>query len=457
MRAICLTVLGLLASVSSALVRSYSVEPQTAAQSGWTRTIPGQDTVSQVLTINFDELVYCEFFNGKGSAAGIDVNVFTYPGGNLVASGDTNDHGDHKWLRCYLNTSAPESIVKGKQLEFRFSRGGSDSTQFYWSEDPNSPSGQGPYLYGHMIVGGQNQTTRDLACRVMGQMNAVDSTYWSVDAFAFPWGEPQWYRDTWAVRAQEANLKAVRLSIEWKEFEKDPDSFDFGMLDDALQCIVNSAHCQVLGCLVSCPPWASTRTVIDSFSNPDTFVTPHAPPQNLFEPVSSDYNYYARYLRALLPHCDSVHTWEISNEQNDSGPHCSDPLNYVEGWFHRPDRSFYPGVDTGLLGLCQLYMRLAAVTESVIRHDGFPGHENDRVLLGGVFGATDSAPHLTPGWKWLDLCYEIAGNNVFWDGVAVHPYQSHNGLDPVLFEREAETLRAVMRQHGHAGAELWNT
>jgi hypothetical protein len=333
----------------------------------------------------------------------------------------------------------------------RWTRGGSDSLQYYWSDGD-------PYKYGFMVTN-QPHAGQDLAMRCLGRLNPVDSAYWSVDAFAFPWGEPQWYRDTWAVRAQEANLKAVRLSIEWKEFEKDPDSFDFGMLDDALQCIVNSAHCQVLGCLVSCPPWASTRTVIDSFSNPDTFVTPHAPPQNLFEPVSSDYNYYARYLRALLPHCDSVHTWEVSNEQNDSGPHCSDPRpgHYVEGWFHRPDRSFYPGVDTGLLGLCQLYMRLAAVTESVIRHDTFAGHESDRILLGGVFGATDNGPHLTPGWKWLDLCYEIAGNNVFWDGVAVHPYQSHNGLDPVLFEREAETLRAVMRQHGHAGAELWNT
>jgi hypothetical protein len=435
-------------AVSHGLVRAYSVEPASAQLSDWT------DTLSQTLTINFDEPITASLFCGsRGDTGRYSIGIYSYPGGvtELAYNHGTQPPNDHSWLNCSLTVDFPDSFVKGRQVEVRWTRGGADSLEYYWSDGD-------PYKYGFMVTN-QPHAGQDLAMRCLGRLNPVDSAYWSVDAFAFPWGEPQWYRDTWAVRAQEANLKAVRLSIEWKEFEKDPDSFDFGMLDDALQCIVNSAHCQVLGCLVSCPPWASTRTVIDSFSNPDTFVTPHAPPQNLFEPVSSDYNYYARYLRALLPHCDSVHTWEVSNEQNDSGPHCSDPRpgHYVEGWFHRPDRSFYPGVDTGLLGLCQLYMRLAAVTESVIRHDTFAGHESDRILLGGVFGATDNGPHLTPGWKWLDLCYEIAGNNVFWDGVAVHPYQSHNGLDPVLFEREAETLRAVMRQHGHAGAELWNT
>jgi hypothetical protein len=117
----------LIAAVAFPLVVGFHVDPVSAAQSGWTHRLAPGNYVSEVITTNFDELVYCELFNGKGSNAGIDVQVFTYPGGNLVATGDTNDPGDHKWLRCYLNTSAPESIIKGKRLEFRFTRSGRDS------------------------------------------------------------------------------------------------------------------------------------------------------------------------------------------------------------------------------------------------------------------------------------------------------------------------------------------
>jgi hypothetical protein len=38
-----------------ALVRAFHTEPVSAAQSGWTRHVSGQDYVSQVLTVNFDE------------------------------------------------------------------------------------------------------------------------------------------------------------------------------------------------------------------------------------------------------------------------------------------------------------------------------------------------------------------------------------------------------------------
>jgi hypothetical protein len=452
MRAICLTVLGLLASVSSALVRSYSVEPQTAAQSGWTRTIPGQDTVSQVLTINFDELdsttgAYCELFAGsKGAGGAYHVSVRTYPGDFEVATGDTDGNVDHKWVKFKLGVTYPESIVKGKQLEFRFTRGGADSLEYYWSDGD-------PYKYGFMVTN-QPHAGQDLAMRCMGRMDAIAANYWGVDAAGCPfWNDNTTFPDKpkWVQRCTTAGVGLARVLVDWESIErKFPGDTWFAGIESTLHHVVNLAGCEPLGLLVSCPKWASTRVL----ANGDT--TPHAPPQNLFEPVDSNSNYYAKHLRELMPHCSTVHTWEILNEMNDSGPHQHGPP-ITEGWFHHPNDSFYPGVDTGVHGLCSLYIRLAAVAESVIRHGGFTGHENDSILLGGVFGATDSGPHLTPGWKWIDLCYEIAGSNVFWDGVSVHPYQSHDGLDPVLFEREAETLRAVMRHHGHAGAELWNT
>ena len=123
MRTACLAVLGLLVSVSSALVRSYSIEPQTAAQSGWTRTIPGQDTVSQVLTINFDEPITASLFCGSpGAGEDYHVSILTYPDGNPIAHGDTISPGDHKWATCTLYVDEPDSFIKGRQVEVRWTR-----------------------------------------------------------------------------------------------------------------------------------------------------------------------------------------------------------------------------------------------------------------------------------------------------------------------------------------------
>jgi hypothetical protein len=53
------------ASIAVALVQAYSVAPKTAAMSGWTGR---GDTVSEVVTCNFDSLVYVELFAGdKGN------------------------------------------------------------------------------------------------------------------------------------------------------------------------------------------------------------------------------------------------------------------------------------------------------------------------------------------------------------------------------------------------------
>ncbi len=116
-----------------ALVRAIHIEPVSAAQSGWTRTVQGQDYVSQILTINFDELdsaagAYCELFAGtKGGGGDYYVSVLTYPGGAEIASGNHNGNVDHEWVKFNLGVRYPDSIVKGKKLEFRFTRTGSDS------------------------------------------------------------------------------------------------------------------------------------------------------------------------------------------------------------------------------------------------------------------------------------------------------------------------------------------
>jgi hypothetical protein len=118
---------------AAALVVGYHIEPVKASWSGWTRTIWGHDYVSEILTINFDELdsttgSYCELFAGtKGGGGAYNVSVLTYPGGSPIASGNASGNVDHEWVKFNLGVNYPDSIVKGKKLEFRFTRGGGAS------------------------------------------------------------------------------------------------------------------------------------------------------------------------------------------------------------------------------------------------------------------------------------------------------------------------------------------
>jgi len=159
----------LIAGVAFPLVVGYHVDPVSANLSGWTHR---GDNVSQVLTINFDELdstsgAYCELFAGsRGAGGAYHVSVRTYPGDFEVATGDTHGNVDHKWVKFNLGVTYPESIVKGKQLEFRFTRSGSDSIQFYYQG--GNPSLSDPYPWGWMRVGGADEVCMDLCARVYG-------------------------------------------------------------------------------------------------------------------------------------------------------------------------------------------------------------------------------------------------------------------------------------------------
>jgi hypothetical protein len=138
---------------AAALVVGYHVEPIKAPWSGWTRTTQGQDYVSEVITINFDELdsaaggCYCELFAGsKGGGGAYYLSVLTYPGGSQIADVATaNGDVDHEWVRFYLNVTGPESIIKGKKLTFKFTRSGGDSIRFcYDSTDKAESLDSGP-------------------------------------------------------------------------------------------------------------------------------------------------------------------------------------------------------------------------------------------------------------------------------------------------------------------------
>ena len=119
-----------------ALVSGYHVEPRTAGQSGWTRAHPNEPEeqyVSQVVTMNFDELdsaaggCYVELFaGGKCRGLGYALAVSTYPGGTPIAYQTATEGVEHDWVKFKLNIAYPESIVRGKRLKFTFTRDGGD-------------------------------------------------------------------------------------------------------------------------------------------------------------------------------------------------------------------------------------------------------------------------------------------------------------------------------------------
>ena len=120
-----------LAVSANALTRAYTVEPRTQLWSGWTGWQEPNNYVSQIITCNFDGPVYCELFVGQGSDAEYKVEMLTMPDGYTVADGDTVDNGSHKWVRFYFKSIEAESIIKGRKYEFRFTRAGSDSINFF--------------------------------------------------------------------------------------------------------------------------------------------------------------------------------------------------------------------------------------------------------------------------------------------------------------------------------------
>ncbi len=191
--------------ISYALLSAYHVEPRTAGQSGWTHA---HDTagqyVSQVVTVNFDELdsaaggCYVELFVGsKCTGHEYGLAVSTYPGGTPLAYPHVVDGDvDHEWVRFYLNTSYPESIVRGKKLKFRFTRVWPDSLQFYYDTTA------GYSRYGQMIAPSLPSlpATAGLAMRVRARLNPIDSTDWGATCF-LPDSQKHWdkWRDSMGV------------------------------------------------------------------------------------------------------------------------------------------------------------------------------------------------------------------------------------------------------------------
>jgi hypothetical protein len=123
MKSLIVAALLLTFGTADCLVQGYKVEPKTAAMSGKVSGNPEYGGVSEVLTVNFDLPVTASLFCGSpGAGGGYNVSILTYPDGNPIAHGDTISPGDHRWATCTLHVDYPDSFIKGRQVEVRWTR-----------------------------------------------------------------------------------------------------------------------------------------------------------------------------------------------------------------------------------------------------------------------------------------------------------------------------------------------
>ena len=463
-------------SMAFPLVTGYHIGPVKAALSGWTGSEFPNNSVSEIVTCCWDELDsasggYVELFQGDtiGSSPYL-LGIYEQPGGVKVAGNPGRPQGKpSSWLKFEVYMEPGMSFTKGKRYEFRFTRSGSDSLEYYYQTGD-------PYRFGLLFDPNLNPVpvTWDLCMRLYARTDPVTPEWWSIVP-GCPYDSSGWL-GTWRERMETLGVKRADFSIYWDAIESSQGNFNFTalghdtrahQLDSLLECVLD-ARPQL------CPKWASSRVesiwVGDTTGNDslygywryDTCV--HCPPRNLSLPVDSNSNYWARFIERTARHYDSVgnpiHVWTGYNEPNDT-LNIGDPP--TTGWWRRPNvPGVYEGLGPGARGLCSLYVQLCLVAESVIHHCSLTGHASDKFLIGstaGVRRAWEGDTIIVPGDSWIWMCYDIAtgpnGPGIFWDGVAVHPYQ-YGWQDLVeTYEGDARRVHEIMREFEHNG-EVWN-
>ncbi|MBM3331538.1 hypothetical protein FJY68_06755 [candidate division WOR-3 bacterium] len=437
-----------------AQVTAYDVRPVKSSLSGWTRTVPGQDYVSQLITCNFDSLSHVELFVGELGSDGGGYHVGAYEGGIELTGAQGVQHQPRSWVR-FENWSERAAFTRGRQYEFRFTRSEKDSIHYHYDSACE-------YNYGHMIAPHPTliPPSCDLAMRVYGRTKTVARSFWGGFAKLPPWNgwdKPN-RRDSWRTYMSQTGWGTAPFDCNWEEHQPTSDAWHFEDTEAHIS-LIRATGAQPVGILVKSPLWGSSRQDSTWVPDGDSWIWGYGPvaygaSRNLW-PDSGETNYYACWIDSLLNHADSVHTWIVWNEPNDTTNKSGST-----GWWRRPNYLQYESGFDGLRGLCLLYMRMCYVANQRLRRN--PAHAHDRLLVGAMHRDTFwNDTNLVSGVDWLDMCYKIAKDSnwgIFWDGVAVHPYQEQRPeFSPEDLEFSAETLRAVMRGHGDDDGELWNS
>ena len=472
-----LALVAVLAATALSMTKAYDVDVYRNCLGTVTQ---GDVGVGQYFRMCVDSLCTASLWVGdKTNGAPYSVQVRDSATNDLVAeTSGVVPLQSWSWLNMPLAKRA--NTVKGRTYKVVFTRPAVQPIEFAYAPDP--------YKYGGIILPqGDNQSiplTYDLACRVEGVMDTISREDFGAFCFLPIWDDsnPQACRlkgDTWVMRAQEAGIGWGALEARWHLLQPSKDGpCLFNTFDDYIWRLTrypNILHAKPAVVLMTSPTWASSRDTLVRRPDGqggwiwyrDTAVA--CAPRNLWDP---DSNYWSMFLGTMLGHtdqdpgreawqpCDSIHTWIIGNESNDT---CViDTMYYrnVTGWWRRPNRQYLGAEFAGLRGLCSLYVRMGYIAAESIRSRN--GHDTDRVLIGNTHRAVArNAEYLAGGVDWLRTCYEIALKDpgyIYWDGVAFHPYQEeHDGFSPDRFEADLDSIRAVMRDFGDADAEVWNT
>ncbi len=443
----CVTLLLVIAEAAFPLAVGYHVDPVQASWCRWTGHRVPDNSVSETVTCCWDSLKRVELFaetrNNEGAW-----RVGVWLDGNEVMWSTGASAHNKNWVR-FESWNTHVAYAKGRKYEFRFTRSGSDSFQYYYDS-------RNPYRYGELIDPNEQSMpiTPDLAMRVYGWMKPIDSTWLSV----------QIHMNT--ARLDSALGLAHALGI--RCLGDDLGHWNAWDVDSAgvrRRCSTYTAMgFEVRGMLAYGNPNEGTIASAPP-GIPKNLIRAY-PPRNLFAPLTDDTNYWAGYCRGIMNGLYTVKYWAVWGEPN-------------AGWnWDDPDVAYYHGgggasdpIDTPR-ERCSLYVRMCYIAKQTAlglgHNQKVVGGYVWRLLMGGTDPSGDTV--VATGKSWLRHMFDLAedpsygGAENCFDVVGVDPYMDQVvwgddrlWFDQGKFEADLDTARTVMRAAGHADMELWVT
>jgi hypothetical protein len=171
----------LVLSVVTALgvVKAYDVEVYRNFTAR-TDSVPPNNQIAQYFRMCVDSLTKVSLWVGDTTDAGLfSVEVRDSATDLVIASkSDVPAGGQWKWVDFAVTATANKPI-KGRTYKAVFTRSGGAEIEYAYNP-------LDPYKYGQIVVdGGESPPpeplTADLACRIFGVMDPVDSTYWGAE------------------------------------------------------------------------------------------------------------------------------------------------------------------------------------------------------------------------------------------------------------------------------------
>jgi len=395
---------------------------------------PSNTPVVQYIRMTLDSVTAVSFWVGDTiDTSGFNVRIADSATDERIAHREGyHTHQDWGWMNVPLYADPVYKPVRGRTYEVRITRPTRGTAISFAYCDTN------PYKYGMLSVPGQQPPVPlnwDLALRVTGTCSPIDSSYWGFLAGA---RDAEQRTSVVKAKADTAGVRLDRIDLLWHEVEPTAGSFTYLRTDSIVGFSHDSMRCEVIGLLDYCSKWASSRiTYNQTYGLWDTSIA--CAPVNLFYGVGEPQQFWGRYVESIVHrYGGSVSTYECWNEPS-----------HMDRFWQLPNR--YYNIDTTARARCSLYVRLCWVAAKVLES----ASDTNRLLIGSMSQVNASDPEigLVAGKTWLRLFYELSeemGYGVFWDGVAIHPYQ-WPGFNADEFDADAETIRTIMRSHGDDG------